>query len=53
MESEIYYRVHYSQSLVTTLSYTLLSYAFKINFNVILSLTPISSKLYPHFSLFP
>jgi len=52
MESEIYYCVHYSQSLVTTLSYTLSSYAFKINFNIILSSTPRSSKQSPHFSLF-
>lgn len=52
MESEIYYCVRYSQSLVTTLSYTLSSYAFKINFNIILSSTPRSSKQSPNFSLF-
>jgi hypothetical protein len=51
MESEIYYCVHYSQSLITTLSYTLSSYAFKINFNIILSSKPRSSKQSPHFSV--
>ena len=45
MESEIYYCVHYSQSLVTTLSYTLSSYTFKLKFNIIISSTPRSSKL--------
>ena len=30
MESEIYYCVHHSQSLIATLSYTLSFYAFKI-----------------------
>ena len=36
MESEIYYRVHNSQSLVINLSYALSSYVFKINFNITL-----------------